>query len=171
MSRTGIAIAVLAVAAVTVLGAQTLEPQQQDVQLELVQLNATMLEIRDVLAQQLESDSLDLLLKRSELVSSDVARIEARLRNAQEQRRSLSDDQERMRTQIEAVEDEIRTGTDDAVAEYTGYLRQMEFEVERTQRRIRDLDGEIQELQNRLTAKQRDLRSWQDIVDRRLGGV
>ena len=159
MSRTGIAIAVLAVAAVTVLGAQTLEPQQQDVQLELVQLNATMLEIRDVLAQQLESDSLDLLLKRSELVSSDVARIEARLRNAQEQRRSLSDDQERMRTQIEAV------------AEYTGYLRQMEFEVERTQRRIRDLDGEIQELQNRLTAKQRDLRSWQDIVDRRLGGV
>ena len=47
----------------------------------------------------------------------------------------------------------------------------MEFEIERTQRRRRDLEGEIQELQNRLTAKQRDLQSWQDLVDRRLGGV
>jgi flagellar biosynthesis chaperone FliJ len=153
-------------------GAQTLEPPTQDVGVELAQLNTTLLEIKEVLSQQLETDSLDLLLKRSELVSADVARLDSQLRNAEAQRQSMQDDEERYRAQIEGIELEVRSGAADASAEeYEAYARQMTGELDRTRRRIRTLDGEIQALQNRLTAKQRDLDSWQDLVDRRLGGV
>jgi len=172
MSRPWIAVVLLTAAAVTVLGAQTLEPQSPDLGAELAQLNSTLLEIKEVLAQQLETDSLDLLLKRSELVSADVTRLETQLRNSETQRQSLQDDEERFRTQIDNIEMEIRSGTVDADAEeYDAYTRQMVLELDRTQRHIQTLDGEIQSLQNRLTAKQRDLSSWQDLVDRRLGGV
>jgi chromosome segregation ATPase len=165
-------IAALSLLAVTsVLGAQALAPEEgRDLATEVAELNLTLLEIRDLLAQQVETDSLDLLLKRSELVSAEVARLETALREVQAQRDSLAEDETRVRIQIEAAEDQLRSA--DAPAEQLeGYLRQMEFELDSAGRRMRALEGEIQELQNRLTARQRDLQSWQDLVDRRLGGV
>ncbi len=74
--------------------------------------------------------------------------------------------------QVEGMEMQLRSGSvEPSEEEYTAYMQQMEAELERSLRRVRELDGTIQELQNRLTAKQRDLRSWEDLVDRRLGGV
>ncbi len=165
------ALSMIAVA--SALGAQALPPDEtRDLATEVAELNLTLLEIRDLLAQQLETGSLDLLLKRSELVSAEVARLETQLRSAQAQRESLEDDEIRIRAQIEATTAQLgASGQDIPIGEIEAYTRQMEIELERINRRTRSLDGEIQELQNRLTSKQRDLQSWQDLVDRRLGGV
>lgn len=170
MNRAWIVALVLIVAAGSVLGAQALTPQQQDLGLQLAELNATLQEIKEVLAEQLETDSLDLLLKRSELVSAEVVRLEAQLRNAQKEHESAQFDVEQMQKQMESFELQARADSD-ATEEYEIYSEQMEMQIERTLSRMRTLDGEIQELQNRLTTKREEMRSWQDMVDRRLGGV
>ena len=171
MNRIWIAVLVLTVAAGSVLAAQAIAPQEEDLGAQLAELNMTLQEIKQVLAERLETASLDLMLRRSELVSADVVRLETRLRTAESERDSLQFEIEQIRTQIEGWEQRIRSGDAEDSQEYEVYTRQMELQMERAQSRLRTLDGEIQVLQNQLTAKRRDLQSWQDLVDRRLGGV
>ena len=63
-----------------------------EVAVELAQLNTTLEKVHKLLEQQLETQTLDLLLKRAQLVSSEVARLDDQLRKAQTRRDSLEDE-------------------------------------------------------------------------------
>jgi chromosome segregation ATPase len=157
-------------AAPTTAQSATVDPA--DLTAGLAQLNATLLEMKELLAIQIETQGLDLLLKRSELVSTQVAQLESLLRSAESTRTSLEDELRHMKIEQEMMETQMRSGSMDAEAfEIEAYSRQIEERIEHARDRLRQAEREVVNLQSRLDAKQRDLDDWQDVVDRRLSNI
>jgi chromosome segregation ATPase len=140
----------------------------------LTQLNATLLEMKELLSMQVETQGLDLLLKRSELVSTQAARLENLMRSAESTRMSLEDQVLQMESEQEVMEEAIRSGAmgvgDDQV-EVQFHIRRIETRLEQTRDRLRAAEGEVVGLQSRLDQKERDLEDWQELIDRRLSNI
>ena len=138
----------------------------------LAQLNATLLGIKDLLAVQIETQGLDLLLKRSELVSTQAAQLEDLLRSAESTRASLEDELRHLQAEQEMMEAQMRSGARDAdTVEMDAYTRQVEGRIDHARDRLRQVEREVIDLQSRLDAKQRDLGDWHDLIDRRLSNI
>lgn len=143
-----------------------------DVAVELARLNITLEEVRDLLVQQIETQTLDLLLKRSQLVSSQVTQLDTLLRRAEASRDGLEDEKLRLETNLETFEDRVR-GSDPEIPreELEAMMRQFHVELERITNRLREAEAEVIDLDSQLSRRREDLESWQDLLDRRLGGV
>jgi flagellar biosynthesis chaperone FliJ len=138
----------------------------------LAQLNATLLEMKELLSMQVETQGLDLLLKRSELVSSQAAQLENLLRSAEASRMSFEDQVLQMEAEQEQMEENIRSGSmGDNEAEIQSYIRRIETRIEQTRDRLREAEGEVVALRSRLDQKERDLEDWQELIDRRLSNI
>jgi flagellar biosynthesis chaperone FliJ len=138
----------------------------------LAQLNATLLEMKELLSMQVETQGLDLLLKRSELVSSQAGQLENMLRSAESTRTSLEDQLLQMVAEQEMMEEQIRSGAMDAdEVDAQAYTRRVENRIEQTRSRLRKVESEVIALQSRLDTKQRDLEDWQELIDRRLSNI
>lgn len=149
------------------LAAQTDSPAVVE---ELARLNATLGELRDLLARQLEAQSLDLMLKRTELASQEASQLEARLRSAEARARSLEDEKASMETRLEELERRSRDEGLESDEQTRSVVRQFEAEIERVERRLAEARGDVAQIAGRLDRKLEDLRAWQDLVDRRLSG-
>lgn len=136
-----------------------------DVAAQLVEINGTLRELRDLLARQLEAQSLDLMLKRAELASTEVAQLESRLRSAEATQASLEDERRRLTSRMEGFREQ-----DIDNPEMRAMERQFAQELEILDENLRDAQARIADLSGRLARKQEDLRAWQMTLDRRLGG-
>ncbi len=138
----------------------------------LAQLNATLLEIKDLLAIQIDTQGLDLLLKRSELASTQAAELEGLLRSAESTRTGLEDQLRNLQSEQEMMEAQMRIGAREAdTLAIEAYTRQIEARIDHARDRLRQAEGEVIDLQSRLDTKQRDLGDWQDLIDRRLSNI
>lgn len=138
----------------------------------LAQLNATLLEIKDLLAIQIDTQGLDLLLKRSELASTQAAELEGLLRSAESTRTGLEDQLRNLQSEQEMMEAQMRSGAREAdTLAIEAYTRQVEERIDQARDRLRQAEGEVIDLQSRLDTKQRDLGDWQDLIDRRLSNI
>lgn len=144
---------------------QAPEAEAPDVATELAELNRTMRELRDLLVRQLETQSLDLMLKRAELASTEVSQLESRLRSAEASQASLEDERRRLTTRMEGFREQDVENPEIRLME-----RQFAQELEILDERLRDGQARIADLSARLARKQEDLRAWQMTLDRRLSG-
>ncbi len=135
---------------------------------QLARIADALESVEDLLAQQLETQTLDLLLKRTQLVSTEVTQLDRQLRQAEASRDDLEDELLRIETQLDAFES---AGVDIPEEELVAMTIQMEVEQERLVRRLREIESEIAGLDTRLARKQAEMDDWRDILDRRLGGV
>lgn len=139
----------------------------EDVAAQLVKLNATLEDIQALLAEQLETQTLDLFLKRAQLVSSEVARLDGLLRSAQRSRGHWEDERIRLDTRMEVLQNES-PDLDDEARERE--MRHVRSQSEGNLRRLRRNAADIVELETRLARRQQDLEDWQELLDKRLGG-
>ena len=132
---------------------------------ELAKLNATMREVADLLTKQVAQEHLYLLLKRTQMANDQVERAEAQLRQAQDERASGE-------AELIAAAEPARHGGPgtDAEAERDAILAGIDRELKRLAARQSTLEGQIAELQNRIAERQDEVRGWQALLDRRLGG-
>lgn len=137
----------------------------------LTELNETLGEIRRLLAQQLETQNLALLMTRVEFSASQLAQLEGQLRSAEARRRSLGDEKERIEARARTMTAQIESGSWELPQEERDTLfAQMDRELGRLEESIRDADLEIAELRAQTAEKQTEVRGWQDVLDTRLGG-
>lgn len=135
---------------------------------ELAQINASLREIAATLARQAEQSRLDLLLKRTQMALGELERSEAQLLTLENERTSLEDQRARLAEQAEAVEVRL---ADAEAAQRDAMAADIEGEQKRLAQRLRALEGQIADLQNRTAARREELRGWQAVVDRNLAGL
>lgn len=139
---------------------------------ELVRLNRTLERIAVLLERQLESDEIDLTLKRIEMGESRISSLEDELADARSTRRSIEDETDGLRMHLRNIEQELATSTaEDLEGERPGYemmSRQATYRLESLEQRLQETDARIYEIENELGRRRDDLRSLQEAVDRRL---
>ena len=141
--------------------------QETELALEIKALNSTLESIRKVLLQQLETQNLELLMRRSDLASREAAEIERQLRAAKALRLEIAEEEKRTRNRFEMMLAQMQE-LDESEAEL--FAAQMEQELSLMDARAKALDSEIGELEGRQSQKRGELRDWQDLLDRRLRG-
>lgn len=139
---------------------------------ELVRLNRTLKRIAALLERQLESDQIDLTLKRIEMGESRLSSLEDELADARATRTSTEDEIQGLRMHLQSIEQELSTASvEDLEGERPGYemmTRQATGRLERLESRLQETEGRIYEIENELARRRTDLRSLQEAVDRRL---
>ena len=74
--------------------------------------------------------------------------------------------------QLQASLEGFRSGRADMSREdLEAVSRQFELTFQRVTRRLNQAEAEVVDLETRLTQKRDDLDAWQELLDRRLGGV
>ena len=139
----------------------------------LASIDETMTEMHELLERQLETQTLDLLLKRAQLASAEVARIDRTLRRSTEKRTSLDAERRQLEFRVEAVEELQRSRREEGPSdiELENRIRHLRNSIEVTEEALETVDSEIVDLSARLDRKRQDLEAWQEILDRRLSGV
>jgi chromosome segregation ATPase len=145
--------------------AQVVKPEDASAR-ELAKLNAIMREVADLLTKQVANGQLDLLMKRTQMALDQVERTETLLRQAQEERASVEEERSRLEGHREVISAQEKM----PAAEREAALAGVDVELKRFAQRLSTLETKIVELQNRIAEKQDELRGWQALVDRRLGG-
>ncbi len=131
---------------------------------QLQQIAEELTNIRVLLERQVENQDLQLLIRRSELVSTEVGDLEKRLLSAKSQLASLEGNQERLEIRLEGLED-----SPDIPAETLKMiLNDATSELAKIAREHDQAENEIITLENRLSSKDQELREWKDILDRSL---
>ena len=165
MRVVAVAVAVLMITGQTVL-AQVATKGEDASARELAKLNATMREVADLLTKQVAQGHLDLLMKRTQMALDQVERVEALLRQAQDEKTSVEADRTRLEREREIVAAQEKMPAAEREAALTG----IDAESKRLALRQSALEGQIVELQNRITERRDELRGWQALLDRRLSG-
>jgi chromosome segregation ATPase len=143
-------------------------PAEVAVVQELAQIHASLREIAATLARQAEQSRLDLLIKRTQMALGELERSEAQLQALENERTNLEDQRARLAEQAEAM----ASRSEDVTAEQREALAaEIDGEQKRLAQRLRTLDGQIADLQNRTAARREELRGWQAVVDRSLTGL
>ena len=138
---------------------------------ELSNLNTTLIEIRGLLALQLEAQTLELTLKRSQLAVSQAENLEAQLRVRDSELGALDKEEDHLANQLSMIEVQAREGLiKGEEVEVETYLEGLEMELERIEDRKRQLKADSIQLQSRLRSLQEVTYDWLDQVDRQLGG-
>jgi len=150
-------------------------PPERTVGERLDQLNGTLTRIAELLERQVEGQRLDLALKRVQFGSERVETLERDLRNAEDRRSSLSDEQYRIRSRLEMMAGELEEMSPEDLEGrrpmYEQMIGQAERELEILDTRIVETEQRIIDLEAELTRRRDDLRSIQDQLDRELAGL
>jgi len=150
-------------------------PPELTVGERLDQLNSTLERIAELLERQVESQRLDLALKRVQFGSVRVETLERDLRSAEDRRSSLSDEQYRIRSRLEMMAGELEEVSPENLEGrrpmYEQMIGQAERELEILDTRIVETEQRIIDLEAELTRRRDDLRSIQDQLDRELAGL
>jgi len=150
-------------------------PPELTVGERLDQLNSTLERIAELLERQVESQRLDLALKRVQFGSVRVETLERDLRSAEDRKSSLEDDRYRIRSRLTMMADEFEEmSTEDIEGSrpmYEQMIGQAERELEILEARILETEQRIIDLETELTRRRDDLRSIQDQLDRELAGL
>lgn len=146
-----------------------------DVQDQLARLNRTLERIAGLLERQVEGQRLDLTLKRLELGNQRIRTLESELRSAEEKKRSLEDRQYEVQSRLKMFEDELERMEPEQIEDnrgsFTIMVGQAERELDVIEARLQETRQRILELENEVTRRRDDLRSLQDGLDRKLGGM
>jgi len=145
-------------------------PVPDDLTAQVAKLNSTLEKVVDLMSQQVENQTLDLLMQRIQLSAERVGQTERDLRAARKQRDSSADEKLQVEEQIKIFEDQAEQGHLEE-AEVEGYTQQLEAALERIEKRLRSADREIAELDAALGNQRQDLREWQEFVDQRLSDL
>ncbi len=141
---------------------------------ELARLNRTLERIVGLLERQVEGQQLELTMRRIEVASSLSRSLAEELRRAREQRAAHEEERTRVQGRLASLAEAIESGDESVFgtspAQLKQYTDQMGLELKLATDRIRDLDLRIAELENELASRRQEIRAWQDLVDRRLGG-
>jgi chromosome segregation ATPase len=131
---------------------------------ELARIHATLERIADALVQQTK---LDILARRIQLAGTVLADTEKRLAALDGERAAIETERQRMDTARENLREAIAQGADPTPPrELEARLRQVESEHERASARVKELAGQLGELENRLSRQRADLDAWQAYLDR-----
>ncbi|MBZ0110821.1 MAG: hypothetical protein K8J08_00025 [Thermoanaerobaculia bacterium] len=136
---------------------------------QLQKIHHSLEEIRVLLAQQVEGQTLDLLFKRAELASQKRQAATRDLQSAQNQKQGLTDRLDQLDQSAEFTKRDLESGTqtvDDGRVQL--FLENLERDLDKTRERLRETEIEIGRLQGELTAREREQREWEEILDRRL---
>lgn len=164
------------------LAAQTSPPEEtrdpteaespRTLQQEVAQLNRTLERIADLLASQVDTQQIDVGMKRLEMLTSRLERSERELRNLRSRRSSLETEKIALEEQRAQAELSLERGDVESVPEEArAFFRQMDRQLDRVREELAETDRQSVELENQVAAQRRDLQAWQDFVDRRLGGL
>lgn len=137
---------------------------------EVAKLNVTLEEVVKLMRQQVEGQTLDLLMKRIQLSADRVGQTERDLRAAQKQRESYADEKLELEDRMKMFEDQVDRGHLDET-EMEAFTQRLETSLERLEKRLRSSGQEIAELEGSLANQRQDLREWQEFVDQRLGDL
>jgi len=135
---------------------------------ELARINDTLERIADALAQQTK---LDILARRIQLAGTRLADGEKRAVSLYDERSALEAEQQRlamMREKLDAVGAEA---VDIPAREREAAIGQLDAELARVGARLRDIAGQVSELESRLARQRVDLDEWQAYLDRLLSGL
>lgn len=139
---------------------------------QLVRLNRTLERIAALLERQLESDEIDLTLKRIEMGESRISSLEDELADARSRRTSTEDEIQGLRMHLQNIEQELATASaEELEGDRSGYdmmTRQATGRLGQLENRLQETEARIYEIENELTRRRADLRSLQEAVDRRL---
>ncbi len=137
---------------------------------ELQRIGNELASIRVLLEHQLENQDLELVIRRSELASAEVADLERRLRDARSRVESLEDEVPRIETHLEQLEAEIENSSGLSVEDAEMNLPYLATELARARRELANTEQEVAIVENQLVSKSDELLGWKDLVDRRLRG-
>ena len=140
---------------------------------EVARLNRTLERIADLLATQVDTQQIDLGMKRLEMLTSRLERSEGELRTLRSNRSSLETEEISLEEQRGQAELRLESGEVDEARDENvrAFFRQMDRQLERVRGELDELGRQIAELENQVATQRRDLRGWQEFVDRRLGGL
>ena len=143
---------------------------------EVRELNSTLGQLVELLRRQLESSNAAVLMQRVQLMTARIAPLEQELRAAraeQQGHQSSLDDLDLSTTSLEAdldrqVEEERLT-----VEEARGIMEQQEQVVDQRRKqleaRLWEATQRVIDLEQRLTARRREIETWEGEIDRVLG--
>ena len=138
---------------------------------ELQRLNTTLDRIATLLERQLESQALDLQLKRLEVASRRVDALEGDLSRVRSSRESLTEERMRVEAHLEHLAVEVEAADSEELPEFEVMLRNAQRMMERLETRTSELDARILALENELTGRRSDLQALEDRLDRELAGL
>lgn len=170
---------VLLVGSLVVLSAVTLQitaqppgekPAGEGADSELARIRVTLERIAELLERQTEGQRVELALRRLDVESERVLRLERQIADVQAARDSLEDERFRMQSNLLAmIRAAERPETDVTQDDLANLREQSELQVGMVEARIGELDRRMLELQNRLAERRETVRSWEAFVDDWLG--
>jgi chromosome segregation ATPase len=143
-----------------------------DLSTEIAKLNKAVREIADLLAKQTEGQKVELLMKRVELASSKLSQLEQRESSLQSEKMNIEDQAYRLVTEMKLIQDRVPASPDESQRlDLETTLARGEAEGKRLADRVQSLSQQIGDVENQLTAQREELKTWQQVVDRSLGGT
>jgi chromosome segregation ATPase len=141
-----------------------------DLSSEIAKLNKTVREITDLLAKHAEMQKVDLLMKRVELASAAVGRLEDRLRSMKAERTSVEDERHRLEAELAETRAHADTGElDNRRPEVQGFLARGEENLKRLTARVQAIGSDIADAESLLANQREELRQLQRQLDQALG--
>ncbi len=177
MKRTSIAAACvsLTLLLVPVAFSQEESPAADETSLgsELKSLNETMRQIADLLQRHLETNEVDVYLKRLELGRQKLAPTESELRSAKSKKEGVEDERKSLMAWSARLEEESEredvSALDDSEDVSARMRRELETQVEQLKDKSWELDQKIIELENELARQKEDVEALEVWIDERLG--
>lgn len=169
-------IATLALLLSALIGAPSLAQDQAEalppatLEEGLHRLHQALLSLQELFAQQAETEALQLFLERSALTADEISRLEQRLWKLQDEQRATLEEQTRLARAPLRTKRKTADGETEELP-YRIVYQEAQAERQLLDERLKLLEQQILQLQNELKARREELRGWQDIADRRLGGV
>jgi septum formation inhibitor MinC len=145
--------------------------QGASLQEQMADLNRSVQELVALLHQYLGNQQVDLLIKRVELGRQKASPLAQELRELRARRSADAERLAQLRTaQAAQGEQPERTGTSEEEEREAAVRETMlEGELKLLKGRIAQADQRIAELENELMEEERNIRSWEALIDRRLG--
>ncbi|HEX9670215.1 MAG TPA: hypothetical protein VGC93_12120 [Thermoanaerobaculia bacterium] len=136
---------------------------------ELAKLNATLREIAGLMKKQEELQRVDLLIKRVQMTAGQLTDAERQLKTAESELRSLDHEKGELEGRLAMLSASDGKAEDLSPEQSEVIVARIDEELKRVRQRSSELRGEVEELRNRIAAREHELRDWQAVIDRRLG--
>lgn len=162
----------LALAPSPVVLGQAPPPEAATLQSEIARLNQSIAQLVTMLRENMERQRLDLMLRRVEILHLDLAPLQEELRSARADKRSLEEEQMRLQTLFNDLEQQMSRSHDDAQVLRTSEEDQREHDLKVQLKflagRVDSAEQRIVELENELADKRRQIDFFEGIVDNRM---
>lgn len=140
------------------------------VQQDVAELNRSVKELVALLREYLTRQQVDLMFKRIELCFQKMGPIQEELRGLRARRSDDEVELNQLRTALaarEALEPQEEPKADEDLERDVRKV-QLEAEIKSLRNRISQADQRILQLENELAQEQRNVQSWEAVIDQRL---